>query len=201
MPNRQPIAFLARHGEDTLTGKGIHVSWLDVPLTAKGKEQGQEVVDFLDDYDIQLVHSSPLLRCVTLAEMLGKPFQQQRALLPWNRGVLTGSLEEDSKDLLKLLLTNPTIQVPYGESRRQCEDRLSDFFGPSLRIAEDKMTVFYTHHSVIDVLNSLVLGKRNDEPVNLVKPGGVVAVYLKSDGDYELEPVLNADEKTMVGVS
>jgi broad specificity phosphatase PhoE len=195
-----PIAFLIRHGLDTLSDSGVFVSWTDVDLNEEGVKQASVVYDFLSDYDIQQVYSSPLIRCVTMALMLGKPIQQERSLLPWNRGVLTGTLEEEGKDTLKLYMQNPKVKIPLGESRLDCENRLEKFFIRALADAEEKMAAFFTHHSVIDVLNSLLKGERNDEPENLVKPGGVVAVFVDGDG-YRLEPVLNVDEKSSVSMS
>lgn len=198
MPRREsePCAFLVRHGKDTLSDTGIFVSWIDAPLTSEGKEQAEKVADFLSDYDIKRIYSSPLQRCVVMAQMYadeGVDIVQHRGLLPLNRGILTGTLEELGKPALDLFLKNPDIAIPYGESRTQAERRIESFFNPALSHAESEMTVFFTHHSVIDILNCLLKGERPAEPENLVKPGGIVGVYVDGDG-YRLEALLNEDE-------
>ena len=193
------IGFLVRHGETIAKDRGIFVSWIDFPLDDEGEQQAHDTIDFLKDYEIENVYSSPLQRCVYIAKLLDKPFHQTRGLLPWNRGILTGISEEDGKDALKLFLDNPQVAIPYGESRLDCEKRLSEFFVPALERAESSTTVFFTHHSVIDVLNCLLKGERDKEPQNLVKTGGVVGIYVDGDG-YRLEPLLRADDKN-TGIS
>lgn len=191
--NDKPIGFLLRHGEVEGADKKIFVSWIDVELSETGKQQAQDAVNFISDYDIKDVYSSPLQRCVYAAKLLSDDIQQERGLLPWNRGILTGIPEEDGNEALELFLDNPSVRIPFGESRRDCEHRLTDFFTPALERAEKRTAVFFTHHSVIDVLNCLLTGERTKKPKNLVKTGGVVAIYVKDDG-YELKPVLRPDD-------
>lgn len=198
----KPIAFLIRHGEDTLSDSGVFVSWTDVPLTSIGFEQAEDAADILEKYDIKYIYASPLVRAIQTAETFAdkKHVQQDRALLPWNRGILTGCLEEEAEDLLKLIMENPDVHVPHGESRREVEKRIGDFFTPALDLAEQYPTAFFTHHSVIDVLNCLLKGKRNAKIVNLVKPGGIVAVYVDGEG-YRLDAIHNADEEKSSSMS
>lgn len=199
----KPIAFLVRHGECELSDSGVFVSWTDVPLTAKGKKQAKEAADILDEYDIKYIFSSPLDRSIETARIYageGTYIMQERALLPWNRGILTGCLESEAEDLLQLIMENPDVHVPHGESRREAEKRIGDFFTHSLDIAEKYPSAFFTHHSVIDVLNCLLKGKRNAKIVNLVKPGGIVAVYVDGEG-YRLDAIHNADEEKSSSMS
>lgn len=175
------------------------MGWIDVELTSEGMDQGKKAAELLDEYDIQKVYCSPLKRCVDMAQIYtaynAKPIMQDRGLLPFNRGILTGTSSEAGKPALKLFLENPDVQIPYGESRLQAEQRIEGFFHGTLKDAESKTTAFFTHHSVIDMLNDICQGKRTPEPKNLVKPGGVVAVYVDGDG-YRLEPILNADDSS-----
>lgn len=190
-PSSKPIAYLIRHGEDELSDSNIHVSRMDVELTAKGREQAKVVAKKLKEFDIKMVYSSPLIRSLETARAFMEP-AQERALLPLNRGVLTGTLTSESEDLLDVLMKNPMVKIPYGESRRGCEDRLEEFFKPALEKAEEFTTAFFTHHSVIDILDGLFKGERSRKPTNLVDPGGIVAVYVEDDG-YRLDPILNED--------
>jgi broad specificity phosphatase PhoE len=200
--NSKPIAFLIRHGEDTLSSAKIFVSWIDAPLTDKGREQAAETFKVLDEYDIELVYSSPLQRSLWMAEeYAGAKFvKQTRALLPLNRGILTGSLQSVSDPALKLFRQHRDVAIPYGESRVECEKRLTDFFMPALAEAEHETTAFFTHHSVIDSLNAICKGVHTIEIENLVKPAGVVAVYIDGDG-YRLEAIHNADTNDGGGMS
>lgn len=201
MATSKPIALLIRHGEDTLSNSGVFVSWTDVPLTAKGRAEAEEAAGVLDEYDIEYIYSSPLQRSLETAKIYTSGhIMQEGALLPWNRGILTGCLEDEGEDLLDLLVQNPDIHIPHGESRKECEDRLRDFFMPALDIAEQHPTAFFTHHSVIDVLNSLLKGQRSKKLVNLVKQGGIVAVHIDGDG-YRLEAIYKPDDDSAKGMS
>jgi broad specificity phosphatase PhoE len=197
----KPIAILVRHPEVDPKYKGMFVSWTDVAISEAGEHQAKETLAFIEaNFDIKRVYSSPLKRALFFAETLGLPVAQERALLPWNRGVLTGLAESEAKDTLKLYMQNPDIRIPMGESRNECEERLEGFYGPAFKEAEREFSAFFTHHSNIDVLNGLVLGKHHGEPVNLVKTAGVVAVYVDGDG-YRLEPVYRADDKAAASMS
>lgn len=196
----KPIAWLIRHGEYEGHDLGVFMSWTDVPLTEKGRSQARDAVAIVARENPKLVFSSPLIRCLAAAEMLSDDVRQDRGLLPWNRGILTGISEEIGKPTLELFMKNPNVTIPMGESRREAEERLEKFFTKKLEDAETEPSAFFTHHSVIDVLNCLLEGKRNENPKNLVKPGGIVAVYVSGDG-YKLRPIYRADDEGMSSMS
>lgn len=196
----KPIAYIVRHPEVDKKYHDMFVSWTDVDISPEGWKQAEETMRILHTKDIEVVYSSPLKRAIEFAELLSDDVRQVRALLPWNRGVLTGLLKSEADPTLKLFMKNPKIRIPLGESRFECEQRIEDFYGPALKEAEKHTAAFFTHHSNIDILNSLVVGERSDEPVNLIKPSGIVAVYVDGDG-WQLEAIHNADEKTMASMS
>ena len=193
-----PIAFLARHGSTELSDTGVIISRTDVRPDKEGTEQAENLIRFLDERDIQDVYSSPLKHCVTIAKRFAghREVIQHRSLLPWDRGILTGVLSDEAEDLIKLLLTNPTVRIPHGESRVEAEERISELFDTALKKAEDRTAVFFTHHTVIDFLNCLLLGERLDDPPNVVEVGGIAAIYVDGDG-YTMEPVLHPAENTI----
>lgn len=191
MKKGKPIALLVRHGDTTLTDDDIVVSRIDVSLNEDGERQTREVLDCLREYDVECIYSSPLIRCLSMAEAFaeGREVIQHRGLLPWSRGVLTGIPVAEAEDMIDLLLKNPNVRVPLGESRIECEDRIMDFFSTALAEAENKVTAFFTHHTVIDFLAYLLDGERPDDPPNIVDVGGIAAVYIDGDG-YSMEPIL-----------
>ena len=195
MPSK-PIAYLVRHGAVQLEDAEVIVSRTDLPSNLEGEKQDDTVLDFLEDLDdIEVIYSSPLIRCLDTANEFakGKPVLQERGLLPWARGVLTGTPKSEAEDVIKLLLVNPTVAIPMGESRLDCERRIMDFFTPALDKAERDTAVFFTHHTVIDFLDYLLKGERPDDPPNILDVGGVAAVYIDGDG-YRIEAVLNGVE-------
>jgi|SRR5580700_3291579 broad specificity phosphatase PhoE len=185
----KPVALLIRHGKTEATDK-VFVSRSDFPLDAEGERELHDAINFLKDYDIKLIYSSPLIRSLTGAEMLSESLDldvyQDRGLLPWDRGIFTGVPEEEGQDALNLFVTNPDVKMPFGESRVQAEERIDEFFGTLLPRSERKLTAFFTHHSVIDILAyKLAGGKRPTTIKNIVECGGVAGVFVKGD-DYEL---------------
>jgi broad specificity phosphatase PhoE len=194
----EPIAYLLRHGDTLLSDKGIIISRTDVEPNKEGRKQSKKALAFLEDKGIEDIYSSPLKRCFDIAsEFAGtKQVIQHRSLLPWDRGILTGVLSDEAEDLIKLLLVNPTVKIPHGESRIDAEDRISELFSWALEKAEKRKAVFFTHHTVIDFLNCLLTGERLDDPPNVVEVGGVAAIYVDGDG-YAMEPVLNPAENTV----
>lgn len=191
-----PIAYLIRHGKDTLSSADVFVSWADVPLTIEGRAQAQEVKEYLRGCGIVDVYSSPLQRCLYMAEDFteGKmPIIQSRSLLPFNRGILTGIPRSEAKEAFKLFLDHPDVRIPLGESRVEAESRIEELFVPALKLAETRTAAFFTHHSVVDLLNALLTGERG-EPKNLLEPAGIAAVYVDGN-NYRMEALVNAAEE------
>lgn len=198
-PKSEPIALLCRHGSTKYKDDGIIMSRTDVPPDEEAEEQGAEQEKLLAKYDIQVVYSSPLVRCVIPARKFaaGRQVIQDRGLLPWDRGVLTGVLADEAKPIMDLLVANPDVRIPHGESRRMAEQRIMDFFTPALDKAEKEQAVFFTHHTVIDLLNSCMKGERDGDPGNVVEVGGVAAVFVDGDG-YRMEALLNPSSSSVV---
>ena len=119
-----------------------------------------------------------------------------RGLLPWDRGIFTGVPEEEGQDALNLFVANPSIKMPFGESRVEAEDRIDDFFSTMLPESERKLTAFFTHHSVIDILAyKLAGGKRPATIKNIVECGGVAGIF--ADGsDYTLRALFKPSPKS-----
>lgn len=196
----RPIALLARHGDTKYSDEGIIISRTDVMPNSEGTEQMDEQHSFLSKFDISSVFCSPLVRCVIPARKFAGDgqFQQDRGLLPWDRGVLTGVLSEEAKPLMDLLVTNPSVRIPHGESRRDAESRIRSFFLPILDKAErDPVFLFFTHHTVIDLLCGLMCGETDSDPKNIVDVGGVAGIYVDDDG-YRMEPLLCASSDSIV---
>lgn len=193
----KPIAWLIRHGAVQLEDAEIIVSRTDVPSNPEGERQDEAVLKFLRENaaDVADIYSSPLVRCLdTAREFAGdRPVMQDRGLLPWARGILTGTAKSEAEPIIKVLLANPSVRVPMGESRIEAEQRILEFFEPTLAKAESRPAAFFTHHTVIDFLSYLLKGERPDDPPNILDVGGVAAVYVDGDG-YRIEALLNGVE-------
>lgn len=195
----KPIALLIRHGDTDMTDLDVFVSRSDFPLNAKGHKQAEEALEFIRKQgDFDEVYSSPLIRCFEMAQMYAdeEDIIQHRGLLPWDRGVFTGIPETEGEDSLKIYMEHPDIKIPFGESRIDAEKRIGEFFEATLdRLQSKKLRgLFFTHHSVIDILNYLCEGERSEKMENVVEVGGVAGIFVDGDG-YRLEALLNGSPK------
>lgn len=66
-----PRIYLARHGETQWALDGKHTSRTDIPLTARGERNAQQLGDRLRGIDFAAVYSSPLARARRTCELAG----------------------------------------------------------------------------------------------------------------------------------
>ncbi|HEY1808856.1 MAG TPA: histidine phosphatase family protein [Acidobacteriaceae bacterium] len=200
------IAVICRHGETDLNAGNRFRGWLDVPLDSAGEEQAEAAASFLTlQYDIKRIISSPLLRAFTTAQLFSKmaelPVSQDRGLLPWHVGILSGLPKNEAMPALKLFVQNPHVSIPNGESLQDFETRACEFYTREFKEAESEgLTAMFAHTSNVTVLENLVSGCRGGEPESgeTVKPGGICAVWF--DGEkYEVEPVFGKPEAANYG--
>lgn len=136
---RELIAILARHGETTLNETNCFRSMLDPPLNSDGIADADRVAGIISrKYKIYKITSSPLLRAIqtadTIAEKFGMKVKQDRGLLPWGLGFLAGRDKELYDPILQLYVSNPELEIPEGQSLRQFEERIEDFFKSALKV-------------------------------------------------------------------
>ena len=193
------LAFLVRHGETTLNASGCFRSWIDVPLDATGKKQALDAARFLWSQQVVRIFASPLIRTVNTAEVLALPkripIQQDRGLLPWRLGLFSGLDKDSNLDALNLFVQNPEVEIPNGESLQQFRWRTHGFFDEQLEKSKKALTVFFTHTSNITSLENYIGHNTEARPESgeLVKPGGIVAVY-EENGEYKIKPVFNGNK-------
>ncbi len=192
------IALICRHGETKLNANNQFRSWLDVHLDPVGEKQAEDTADILINYPITEIYSSPLYRTVYTANQFSKksqiPIQQHRGLFPWNLGVLAGTDKDQNKQLLNMLIENPSVKIPNGESLDDFENRCASFYNDCLLQPEGRKSLkaIFCHTSNIIVLDNILQGVRSHpESVELVKPGGICAVYRTNDW-FSIEPIFRA---------
>jgi len=70
-PNRTPKIYLIRHGETAWTISGQHTGRSDIPLTAGGERDAQELSDRVGGMTFAYVLTSPLQRAQRTGELAG----------------------------------------------------------------------------------------------------------------------------------
>jgi broad specificity phosphatase PhoE len=200
------VALILRHGETDLNRDGCYRSWLDVPLAESGIKQAQEASRFLSQFPIKRILTSPLLRAFVTADVAAKPHKmevfQHRGLLPWRLGVFSGRSKKEFHPALKLFVEQRGVPIPDGESLDAFEDRQFAFFNAVLDHGTKPLTLMVCHTSNVAALQNFTDEQYRGEPedAEMVKPGGVLAVYW--DGKlHRAEAVFGAAEPAVFGGS
>lgn len=201
---RKPIAFVIRHGTTVLNDKNAFRGMLDPELDAAGVRDAHRAAEFLSRQPIERIISSPLRRTIQTAEVLsgvlgGRCVEQNRCLFPWQMGTeFYGADKEEKADDLLHYVKHIHKTPPNGESLADFIERIGDFFEDKLQ--QPILTAYITHSSNIIALNDLINGTapQHPEDATVVQPGGVCAIY-ETDEGYELEAILNAEEKPEFG--
>lgn len=185
------VGLCQRHGETTLNVGNQFRGRVDPYLNKEGIEQAEEAGKKIakDHKDfVKKIVSSPMLRSLQtadiIAEELGLEVIQDRGLIAWNLGFLSGKDKDEYKDILDFYVDNPKKAVPEGESLDDLETRIEQFFGTELRT---EGTLYVTHNSNLITLENLIAGNKDGRPENTgnsVEPGGTIGIYVDDEGKY-----------------
>ena len=202
MLDKKLIACVQRHGSTNLNEGNKFRARLDPPLDEKGLRQAEDAANSLKKKGIELkrIVSSPLLRAVQTADAFAEIYdlevEQDRGIISWALGFLSGKDKDEYADILDFYVENPKKAPPDGESLDDFEQRNFEFFDKELR-KDDKLTLYVTHNSNCVALNKMIdeefTGKAESDDVS-VKPGGTLGVYVDDDGKYSVE-ILFGEEK------
>ena len=193
---------MVRHGETELNASDAFRSWKDVPLDQHGVEQAHEAAEFLSQFPVAAIVTSPLSRAQATAHIIGQRLgvnpEPDSALLPWNLGVLSGQPKEPLRPVRDYYIDHPNEKVPQGESIHDFEAR----FEPALKAALSQgngLILFVSHTSNVVAANNILTeaGERPEES-ETVQPGGVVGIF-QSGGGYELKPLFRSNEEAVQG--
>ena len=96
-PNRTPKIYLIRHGETAWTISGQHTGRSDIPLTARGERDAQELSARLRGMTFADVLTSPLQRAQRTGELagFGARAKADADLMEWDYGAYEGRRTAD----------------------------------------------------------------------------------------------------------
>jgi broad specificity phosphatase PhoE len=206
MENRKLVAIIQRHGSTVLNEDNKLRSRLDPPLDNRGLEQAEEAATNLKGEDIKILRivSSPLLRAVQtadcFAELFGLDVEQDRALISWNLGALSGKDRDEWGEILEYFIDHPKSVPPDGESLDSLELRTYEYFDKELK--KDKLTLYCSHNSNIVTLETLLAGDKVGRPESSetsLQPGGTMGVYVDSEGKYSTEILFGKEKEPAFG--
>jgi len=201
MSDKKLIAILQRHGSTLLNENNSFRSRMDPPLDDEGIKQAEQAAANIlrEGFEVKKIISSPLLRAVQTADIIADELdldvEQDRGLISWDLGFLSGKPKDEYDEILDYFVDNPTKKVPEGESLDDLEKRTFDFFNESLK--DDDLKIYVTHTSNVITVENLIHGNHDGRPESgetSVEPGGTVGVFVDGSGKYSTE-VLFGEEK------
>lgn len=166
MSESTTYVFLIRHGEndwvgtDRLAGRSP-----DVHLNEKGRQQAQELTQFLQQQPIAAIYSSPLERCIETAQPLAEVLNTTVIVEP---GVLEVDYGEWQAGHLKELAKLPewqlvqhypsTFRFPQGETLREVQSRALSAIERIRDAHPNQVVAIFSHGDVIRTTIAHYLG-------------------------------------------
>jgi alpha-ribazole phosphatase len=165
--------YLIRH-TTLLVEKGICYGQTNLPLTSTFEEESQLVLSKLpSDYDA--IFSSPLSRCVALAERISQNSIVDIRLMELNFGEWElKNWNEIPREALETWMKNYfELSPPFGESMNELIERIGAFLD-FLKSSNYKTVLVVTHGGPIKIFNGLINGTEKNEWMNLMVDYGEV---------------------------
>lgn len=143
--------YLIRH-TTPLIDKGLIYGRLDVPLTDSFLVERGQVIGQLPD-DIEVVYSSPSLRCSQLAAFISPFYMEDKALHELSFGDWEGKTWDTIDRAASDVWMNDFVNLapPAGESMLEMQQRVMGFWNGLLELPYRKAAVV-THSGVIRII-------------------------------------------------
>jgi broad specificity phosphatase PhoE len=187
----QTIVYLVRHGVTDWHREGKLTGQRDIALNDDGVAQGDRAADALGTVPIAEVLSSPLLRALQTAEIIGRRFSIEVARDPRLTDIRVGAWEGMSYDQIAMsdeyrrFLADPLAErIPGGEQLEEVRRRAVSAIEQALtdNPSGDGICVV-THAGIIRLLICHYLGAPLGTYHRVrVSPGSVTAVGFAGDG-------------------
>ena len=205
MARKKLIGVLQRHGSTVLNEDNRFRSRMDPPLDEQGIKDAELAAKNITTIPgVKRIISSPLLRAVQtadiIAEELGLDVEQDRGLLSWDLGFLSGKDKDEYDEVCNFFIDNPKSKVPEGESLDDLEQRTFEFFNEAFK--SDELTVYVTHTSNIITVENLIRGNHDGRPETgevSVEPGGALGVFVDSEGKYSTGTLFGEEKEATFG--
>ena len=202
MADKELVALNQRHGITTLNEDNKFLARMDPPLYYQGIKQAQDAAENLRELGVkpERIVSSPMLRTVQTADVFAEEFdldvEQDRSLISWNLGFLSGKDRDAYQPILEMYVDNPKLTIPDGEPLEALEERTFEYFDKELK--KEKLTIYVSHNSNIVTLESLIAGDKVGRPESSetsVQPGGTLAIYVNDAGEYSTDVIFGLEKK------
>lgn len=158
---------LIRHGESEANKNGIIQGHQDFPLTDLGKQQAEEIAEYLleNNYLFDKIYSSDLSRAKETAMIIGDKlkidgFIYDGRLREFNLGIFQGrknyEMSDDEKKFLQSCWKDHTKRVPEGENVVEMKARVKSIFDEIIALNSDEAIILIIGHggSLYHILHS-----------------------------------------------
>jgi broad specificity phosphatase PhoE len=202
---KNALIYCIRHGDTEFNDKHAFRGWINVPLNDKGKEQAKLARKYLETFDIKQAYTSDLSRAVATSKLVlpSKRAEKNGLLRPWDVGVFSGKEKDVYQSALNHYIDNPEITVPDGESLNDFAKRMKQAFDKYVAIAKESGPIALFFHSSNCIQFEKIAGGKDEtgrpEDVELISPGGILAILDSDDGTYKAEPIFGATKQANYG--
>ncbi len=159
--------ILVRHGRTAWHAEGRYAGTADVPLDELGLEQARRVADHLRESRIDVVYSSPLSRCLALAEMVAASHGlevvvderlREIDLGRWDGQMLEEIIKQDG-EILRQWTKNPeAVTIPDGETLASVQERSMWWYDEACAGNSDGFIFASSHGGPIRAILAKVIG-------------------------------------------
>jgi broad specificity phosphatase PhoE len=186
--------ILARHGETVWNVEKIYRGRSDVVLDELGIKQAERLGEYLSNYVLEAIYSSPLKRALDTANIIARyqkiDVQIAEGLVDFDYGDWQRLPEREVKSLYPVLLNewhnNPhKVRVPGGESLEDVRKRAVDVINDVLSNHHESV-VLVSHRVVNKVLICSLLGLDNSHFWNIKQDVGGITAFNYIDGRFVL---------------
>lgn len=190
------MIYFTRHGETLLNRRGCYYGSMDVPLTARGRSQAENLGRKLANHQIQRVYSSSLSRCQVSAALITDqwlhpvdwvtdPRLNERDFGLWE-GLIPDEVAEKDPDNWQHFLQAPFQACPQGgEAFSDFQVRVLAFKDQLLKSEQNQPRLVVSHLGVLRSLLQALDPSLNYWQIQL--KGGEVCVYDDRTGRIQWE--------------
>jgi|WetSurMetagenome_2_1015567.scaffolds.fasta_scaffold593724_1 broad specificity phosphatase PhoE len=168
------IIYLLRHGRTDFLGKILCGNTPGIHLNEEGREQAQKAADYLGNFPIKAVYSSPMERACETAAPLAKKLNLEVIPLEFLREINFGDFQGKGEELLsnpiwqKFSKQPGDVRFPNGESVVETQQRVGVGLDHICRnFAPEDQLVFTAHCEVLRLAVAYALNLPLDDFLKL----------------------------------
>jgi broad specificity phosphatase PhoE len=186
--------ILARHGETVWNVEKIYRGRTDVNLDEVGIKQAELLGEYLSNWEVEAIYSSPLRRAIYTANIIARyqkiAVQVTHGLIDFDYGEWQSLPEQEVKRLYPTLHNewhnNPhKVKMPGGESLEDVRRRAVEVVNDILSKYQGSV-VLVSHRVVNKVLICSLLGLDNSYFWNIKQDVGGITIFNYVDGRFVL---------------